>query len=137
MILRLVSLDSRGCKALGLSLYVYGLCAAFGMAFPQLAQKPVAIVAGVMAQLLAALIASWMERLRGWILAQPAAFVLTLIATFVLPEPYADSVDFGVLTGAATSWTVFCLFVALVVAEGIYTGIRAAFDWLDERIGMS
>ncbi|WP_277094052.1 hypothetical protein [Alicyclobacillus mali (ex Roth et al. 2021)] len=49
MILRPVRLDSRGYKALGLSLYVYGLCAAFGMAFPQLAQKSAAVIAGVMA----------------------------------------------------------------------------------------
>lgn len=137
-LLRLIRLDSRGYKTLGVSLYVDGLCAAFGMAFPQLAQKPVAVVAGVMAQLLVALIVGCMGRLRGWVLAQFAALLLAPIAaTFVLPEPYADNIDFGVFTGATALWIVFGLLAALAAAVGIYMAFRAAFEWVDERVGLS
>lgn len=130
-LLERIALDRRGDVLFALSLYLSAVVFGFGIAFPRLAATTVAMVVGVLAELLMAVIARVFGRLRAWFYAQGCVFVLL---PFV-PGRYATDFEFGALAtfGAVVAVLGVLTLIAIVVLGCM--GLEEGIDWLAERLG--
>jgi len=127
-------LDSLASKVFAVSLYIFAMLLAFGLAFPSVARTPLAMVVGVMAQLVVALIASCMDRLHAWVLAQATGMMsVACAAVSFLPNSFSNKLIFGMDVATYALGAVVWLVAILVGMGGCRLAMQNASAWWHKR----